>query len=111
MIESDRIGAEEAVEIDQSSVVRGVVKVRALTLVEIDDNAKSIEQNVLGDLVEDARFRFGMRPPGRADAARASCARRLRKRGRSAHPLMLVGAKDLVNLRRGEQLADFPLAD
>jgi len=24
---------------------------------------------------------------------------------------MLVGAKDLVNLRRGEQLADFPLAD
>ena len=53
MIEADRIRAEKAVEIDQLPVVRRVEKIGAVALVEVNDDPKSIEQDVLGDLPED----------------------------------------------------------
>ena len=54
MVKADRIRAEKAVEIDQAVIVRGVVKIGAVAFFEINDDPKTVEQDVFGDLLEDA---------------------------------------------------------
>jgi hypothetical protein len=44
---------KEAVKIDQATIVRRIEKVRAFALFQIDDDPKSIEQNMFGNFVED----------------------------------------------------------
>ncbi len=54
MIESDRIRAKEAVEIDQALVVDRVVQIGAAAFLEIDHDLEAIEQDVLLETFQDA---------------------------------------------------------
>ena len=95
MIESDRVGAEEAVKIDHASLVGRVVEIGAVAFLEIDDDAKAVEEDVLGDLIEDPGLRGSLW--ALAGAAWRGCAGRLREHGWHTHPLTVAGAKMLVN--------------
>src|SRR5438105_3437976 len=52
MIKANRVRAEESVEIDQPLTADRIVEIRAFAFLEIDDNAKAVEQHVLADDVE-----------------------------------------------------------
>ena len=101
MIEPDRVGAEKAVEIDQLPIVRRVVKIRTFALVEIDHDPKTVEQDMLGDLPEHGRFRFGIGFLARTDATARRSAGRLGEHGWHTHPLRVVGGEILVNRTAG----------
>ena len=101
MIKPDRVRAEKAVEIDQLLIVRGIVKIRAVALLEIDHDPKTIEQDVLGDLPEHGRFRFGIGFLARTDATARRSAGRLGEHGWHTHPLRVVGGEILVNRTAG----------
>ena len=57
MIVANRERAEKSVEIDQPRVARRIIYIRAAALLEIDDDLKTIEQNMLLDRVEERRVR------------------------------------------------------
>ena len=95
MIETNRVRAEKSVEIDQASIVRGVVEIRTLALFEVDHDAKTVEQNMLGDLIEDAGLGLGfgfLARPGRAAGGS-----RLGEYGWRTHGLRVSGGRRLVN--------------
>ncbi len=97
MIESNRHRTEKAVEIDQSMPSRGVDKIRAAAFFEIDNDLEAVEQNVLLQHVKNAGsvdifsgFAFTQtRPRG---------AGRLGEQGRRTHPLIVICARNPVNL-------------
>ena len=55
MIESDRVRSEKSVKIDQWFIGDGVIQIGAPTLVEIDNDLETIEQDMLLDLFENFR--------------------------------------------------------
>ncbi len=49
MVVANRERAEKPVEVDQARVARGIIYIRATAFLEIDDDLKTIEQNMLLD--------------------------------------------------------------
>ncbi len=97
MIKPDRIRAEKTVEIDQAMIMRRVVKIGALALLEIDHDAKTVEQDMLGDLIEDAGFRSGFQCLALTGAAWRRSAGRLREHGWHTHAQRVAARRRVVN--------------
>src|SRR5947207_1126845 len=106
MIKSDRHRAEETVKIDQPMTVGRVVKIRAAALFLIEDNFKTVEQNMIAQHVEHTRridsfFIFAL------TQTRPRRAGRLGEHGRHTHPLRLAVGADLVNRRPTNEVTSF----
>src|SRR5437763_17032590 len=99
MIESDGHRPEKSVKVDQAMAIGRVVKIRAATLFQIENDLEPVEQNVLAEHVQNARG--GDRFPILAlTQTRPRSAGRLGEHGRHTHPLRLAVGADLVNRTR-----------
>ncbi len=102
MIEAHGHGPEKPVEIDQSTTGSRIVKIGAATFFQIDNDLKTVEQNMIAQHVEHTRrvdrfFIFAL------TQTRPRSASRLREHGRHTHPLRVAFGTDLVN-RCGDAL-------
>ena len=81
----------------QPMVVRGIVEIGAFALLEIDDDPKTVEQDVLGDPIKDSGLRLGLDVIALADAALRCSAGRLREHGWHTHEQRVAARRRMVN--------------
>src|SRR4051794_23584346 len=97
MIEGDRSRAKKSVEIDQAMAGGGIVQVRSPAFLQVDDNEKAIEQNMLLETLKNAGCVHVF--PVFLCSCSAPTWGRFGEHGRHTHPLRVVSAAQAVNRR------------